>query len=274
MPGVTKRVLWRALIWTIIILYILPIAWMYVSAVRTNPDFWSNPIGIPASIELGNFVEAYRMAEMTRHFGVSIFVTAATTALVIACASLAAFSFSRLRYRGRNVAFAVFFLGLILPIQSFLVGLFVMFRGIGWLNTMAAMIFPYAGVHLALAIVIIKYYFDALPTTLEESAYIDGAGAFLVYLRIVMPISQAIILTVSIFTAINAWNEFLIPYVMVQNRAIRPLTTTLYVFATRFSAHYTLLFAALSIIATPMFVVYFVFQKQVQRGITAGALKE
>jgi raffinose/stachyose/melibiose transport system permease protein len=214
------------------------------------------------------------MANMTRHFGISILVTATTTIIVVLFSSLAAFSFSRLRYRGRNILFSIFFIGLILPIQSFLVGLFVLFRSIGLLNTVLAMILPGAGMGLSIAIVIMKYYFDTLPTTLEESAYMDGAGTFLVYRVIVMPISAAIVITVSIFTTINAWNEFLIPFVMVQNQQIRPLTTSLFVFATRFSAQYTLLFAALCIIVTPMFIIYFVFQKQVQSGITAGALKE
>lgn len=267
---------WRraVLIVVVLLFYVVPILWMYLSAMRTDPDFLARPIGIPRSLNPGNFIRAYQMADMTRHFGISILVTAVTTTMVVFFASLAAFSFSRLRYRGRDVAFSVFFLGLILPIQSFIVGLFVLFRSMGMLNRIISMILPSAGMGLPIAIVIMKYYFDALPGTLEESAYMDGAGTFLVYRRIVMPISNAIVVTVGIFTAINAWNEFLIPFVMVQNQAIRPLTTSLFVFATRFSAQYTLLFAALSIVATPMFILYFVFQKQVQQGITAGALKE
>ncbi len=264
----------RLLVSAVLIVYVIPILWMYVSAMRTDPDFLARPIGIPASLNPGNFVRAYQMADMTRHFGISILVTATTTTIVVLFSSLAAFSFSRLRYRGRNILFSIFFVGLILPIQSFIVGLFVLFRSIGLLNTVMAMILPGAGMGLSIAIVIMKYYFDALPTTLEESAYIDGAGTFLVYRAIVMPISAAIVITVSIFTTINSWNEFLIPFVMVQNQRIRPLTTSLFVFATRFSAQYTLLFAALCIVVTPMFIIYFVFQKQVQSGITAGALKE
>lgn len=267
-------ILRRFLALVVVAVYVIPILWMYVSAMRTDPDFLARPIGIPASLNPGNFVRAYQMAGMTRHFGISILVTAATTVIVVLFASLAAYSFSRLRYRGRNILFSIFFLGLILPVQSYLVGLFVLFRSIGLLNTVLAMILPNAGMGLAMAIVIIKYYFDALPTTLEESAYMDGASTFLVYRKIVMPISAAIVITVSIFTTISAWNEFLIPFVMVQNQRIRPLTTSLFVFATRFSAQFTLLFAALSIVVTPMFIVYFVFQKQVQAGITAGALKE
>ena len=272
----TARGSWfrRFLVLFVLAVYVVPILWMYVSAMRTDPDFLARPVGIPTSLNPGNFVRAYQMADMTHHFGISIVVTAATTAIVVLFASLAAYSFSRLRYRGKNVLFGIFFLGLILPVQSYLVGLFVLFRSLGLLNTMMAMILPNAGMGLAIAIVIMKYYFDALPSTLEESAYMDGASTFLVYRRIVMPISAAIVITVSIFTTITAWNEFLIPFVMIQNQRIRPLTTSLFVFATRFSAQYTLLFAALSIVVTPMFIIYFVFQKQVQAGITAGALKE
>jgi len=276
--GATKRktvVMWSRILTVLIMLfYALPIVWMYLSAMRTDPDFLARPLGIPKALNFENFVTAYRMADMTRHFLVSILVTAVGTIIVLFAASLAAFSFSRLRYRGRDTLFALFFLGLILPVQSFIVGLFVLFRSIGWLNTIAAMVIPTAGMGIPIAIVIMKYYFDALPSSLEESAYIDGAGTFLVYRAIVLPISTAIIMTVAIFTAINIWNEFLIPFVMVQSERIRPLTTSLYVFSTRHSARITLQMAALSIIVTPMFLLYAVFQKQVQRGITAGALKE
>lgn len=257
----------------IIAVYALPVFWMYLSATRTNPDFIANPLGLPEKMYLTNFVDAYRMAEMTLHFGISILVTVLSTGLVLLVASLAAYSFSRLNYRFRNAIFAVFFVGLILPIQSFLVGLFVSFRAIGLLNTIWAMVLPTAGIGTPLAILIMKYYFDALPTSLEESAYLDGASTFLVYRAIIMPISSAIVVTVLIFTAINVWNEFLIPFVMVQSQRIRPLTTSLYVFSTRHAAQITLKLAALSIIATPMFLVYFLFQRRVQEGITAGALK-
>jgi len=257
----------------IVVIYALPVVWMYLSATRTNPDFIANPLGLPEQVNFSNFIDAYQMAEMTRHFGISILVTVLSTGIVLFFGSLAAFSFSRLRYRYRNAIFGLFFVGLILPIQSFLVGLFVLFRGIGLLNTIWAMVLPTAGIGMPIAILIMKYYFDALPTSLEESAYIDGASSFLVYRAIVMPISSAIVVTVIIFTAINVWNEFLIPFVMVQSQRIRPLTTSLYVFSTRYAAQFTLKLAALSIIATPMFVVYFFFQRQVQEGITAGALK-
>jgi len=89
-----------------------------------------------------------------------------------------------------------------------------------------------------------------------------------------MPISTAIVVTVITFTAVNVWNEFLLPFVMIQTENLKPITTSLYVFSTKHSAQLTLKLAALTIIATPMFIVYFVFQKQIQEGITAGALKE
>ncbi len=257
----------------LIVLYALPIAWMYVSATRTDADFIADPLGLPESIHVENFARAYRTAEMTRHFAISIVVTSVSTAIVVSASSMAAFSFSRLQYRFRGALFSIFFVGLILPIQSFIVGLFVFFRLLGLLNSIWAMILPTAGIGLPIAILIMKYYFDTMPTSLEESAYIDGASSFLVYRAIVMPISSAIIVTVIIFSAINVWNEFLIPFVMVQSRNIRPLTTSLYVFSTRHAAQITLTIAALAIIATPMFAVYFLFQRRVQEGITAGALR-
>jgi raffinose/stachyose/melibiose transport system permease protein len=237
-------------------------------------DFINRPLALPAHLHFDNYVVAFKEAELARHFLISIVITVTSVFLVVALAALAAFGFSRLDFAGKRLLYLSFFVGLILPIQSFLVGMFVQFRVVHLLNTLPAVILPVTALSLPIAVLLLKTYFDALPSSLEESATIEGAGALQIFWKIILPIGNAIIVTVVTFTTINVWNEFLIPFVMIQSDALKPLTTSLYVFSTKHSALLTLKLAALAIIATPMFIIYFVFQRQIQEGITAGAVKD
>ncbi len=257
-----------------LMVYLLPILWMYVSSARTNADFINAPLKIPSRLYFGNYVKAFKMAKIGYHFIISTIITTVSVLIIVTFSSMAAFSFSRLRYKGRDFLYSLFFLGLILPTQSFLVGMFVMFRVTHILNTLWSVILPVSAIGLPIAILLIKAFFDSLPSSLEESALIEGANVFQIFWFISLPIANAIIATVIVFDTINAWNEFMLPFVMIQSERFKPLTTSLYVFSTKHSAKLTLKLAALTIIATPMFIVYFIFQNQIQKGITAGALKD
>jgi len=271
--NVALRIISRVILSVVLLVYLVPIVWMYSSSMRTNGEIILNPLGIPTRIDFSNFVLAWEMANMGRHFIISITITAVSMILVVGSASLAAYAFSRLNFAWRKPLYAFFLFGLILPSQSFLVGLFILFREIGLLNTLWSVILPVSAIAMPLAILLTKNYFDSLPSSIEESAQIEGASTFTIFWAIILPLATPILATVTTFTIINVWNEFMIPFVMVQSNEMRPLTTSLYVFSTRHSANYALRLAALAVIATPMFGVYILLQSQIQRGITAGAVK-
>jgi len=270
---VALRIISRVILSVVLLVYLVPIVWMYSSSMRTNGEIILNPLGIPTRIDFSNFVLAWEMANMGRHFIISITITAVSMILVVGSASLAAYAFSRLNFAWRKPLYAFFLFGLILPSQSFLVGLFILFREIGLLNTLWSVILPVSAIAMPLAILLTKNYFDSLPSSIEESAQIEGASTFTIFWAIILPLATPILATVTTFTIINVWNEFMIPFVMIQTNEMRPLTTSLYVFSTRHSANYALRLAALAVIATPMFGVYILLQSQIQKGITAGAVK-
>ncbi len=273
-PGQTIMLITaRAVLILVLLVYLIPIIWMYSSSMRSNGEILLDPLGFPTRINFQNYITAWKMAELGRHFIVSIIITSVSMLIVVSFSSLAAYGFSRLDFAGRKSLYAFFLIGLVLPPQSFLVGLFILFREVGLLNTLWSVILPVSAISLPLSILLTKNYFDSLPTSLEESAHLEGAGTFAIYRMIILPLATPILATVMTFTVIGVWNEFMIPFVMIQTAKMRPLTTSLYVFSTKYSANYALKLAALTMIATPMFVVYFLFQSQIQKGITAGAIK-
>jgi raffinose/stachyose/melibiose transport system permease protein len=267
------QIVGRIILSFVMILYLVPVGWMYTSSMRTNGEILLDPLGMPSRITFENHVEAWQTADLGRHFLISIAITTIAVAGVVAFSTLAGYGFSRLDFPFRRGLYVFFLFGLILPVQSFLVGMFILFRLTGLLNTLWSVILPTAGLALPLAILLAKTYFDTLPSSLEESAYLEGASSFAILRLIILPLSTPIVATILTFSVIAVWNEFMIPFVMIQTSSMRPLTTSLYVFSTRFSANYALILAALTMIATPMFLVYVAFQSQIQRGITAGAIK-
>ncbi len=257
----------------VMMFYVLPIGWMYLSSMRSTGEILMNPLGLPSKISFQNYIDAYKIADLGSHFFISVVITGLSVLLIIIMATMAAFAFSRLKFRGQKILYAVFALGLILPIQSFLVGLFIMFKGMGLLNTIWAVVFPVTAMGLPLGIYLTKNFFDSLPGSLEESALVEGASTLQIFWMIILPLSTPITATVITFSAINAWNEFMLPFVMIQENSLKPLTTSLYVFSTKHSANISLKLAALTMIATPMFIIYFLFQSQITKGLTAGAIK-
>ena len=274
MKKIIRKVLFFVFVGVVLLIYAYPVAWMYLSSMRTTSDLIRRPLAFPETLNWRNFVTAFQMANLGHHFIVSVLLTTASVVIVMVFGILAAYSFSRLKYRGKNVLFLLFFLGLILPVHGFLVGLFIQFKTLSLLNTVWAFILPVSGINLSLAIILIKTYMDGIPTSLEEVAYLDGATSYQVLWYVILPLSAPILVTVITFTAISIWNEFLIPFVMIQSAKIKPLTTSLYVFSTKYASKISLKLAALAMIATPMFIIYIFFQNQIQKGITAGALKD
>jgi raffinose/stachyose/melibiose transport system permease protein len=262
-----------AFLLSVLMFYFFPIAWMYLSSMRSNGEILKNPLGFPTKISFVNYIEAFQMADLFSHFLISVIITAVSVFTIVMLATLAGYAFSRLDFKGKKIFYSLFALGLILPVQGFLVGMFILFKVTNLLNTIWSVILPVSAVGLPLAVFLIKNFYDTLPTSLEESAYIDGASALRIFWSIVLPLTKPITATVIIFSAVGAWNEFLIPFVMIQESSIKPLTTSLYVFSTKHSANFALKQAALAMIATPMFLIYFLFQGQIQRGLTAGAVK-
>ena len=187
--------------------------------------------------------------------------------------SAAAFAFSRYRFRGRTVALGCFALGLLLPLQSYVIAQSTLFTELELTDTRLALILPYAAMGLPLAVWLLKAYLDGLPEELFDAARIDGAGELRQLVSVVAPLLRPGLATVAILTALSAWNEFLLALLYIQDDELKTIPTGLLAFSTRYTTDYSLLFAALSIVTVPMILVYLVFNRHIVDGITAGSVK-
>ncbi|MBX3086945.1 MAG: carbohydrate ABC transporter permease [Cryobacterium sp.] len=247
--------------------------WMVASSFKSNSAIFREPFAFPTSIDLGQWAKAWEVGNIGQYALNSVIVTGTSVLLILALGSAAAFGLSRFRFAGRGFLMGAFALGLLLPLQSYFIAQSQIFTDLAITDTYWALIIPYTGMGLPLAVFLLKVYLDALPNELFEAAKIDGAGDLRVFIGLVMPLLRPGLATVAIFSALSCWNEFLLALLYIQDDSLKTIPTGLLAFSSRYVTDYGLLFSALSIITLPMIAIYVVFNKQIVEGITAGSLK-
>lgn len=255
------------------IVYAFPLVWMGVSGLKTNQQIFTNPFALPETWDFSIWWRAWEVGNLGRYALNSAIVTGATLVVVLLCASLAAFAFATYTFKGKGIVMGLLSLGLLLPLQSYFIAQSSMFNALYITNTRFALIIPYVAMGLPLATYLLTVYLRALPVELFEAARIEGASDIALFRLIAMPLLRPGIATVAIFTALNAWNEFLLALLYIQDDALKTIPTGLLAFSSRYVTDYGLLFAALTIVTVPMIAIYVAFNKQIVAGITAGSLK-
>lgn len=255
------------------VVFFFPMVWMVVSSFKSNAEIFRSPFALPTQVDLGRWAEAWEVGHLGQYALNSAITTAVAVMLILVLGASAAFAFSRYRFRGRGFLLSLFALGLILPLQSYFIAQSTLFNQLAITDTRLALIIPYAAMGLSLAVYLLKVFLDALPDELFDAARIDGAGDARVFWLLALPLLRPGLATVAIFSALAAWNEFLLALLYIQSDELKTIPTGLLAFSSRYVTDYSLLFSALSIVTLPMIVIYIVFNRQIVEGITAGSVK-
>ncbi len=251
-----------------------PMVWMAYSSMKPNRLIFTDPWSLPEQFTLERFSEAWVVGNLGRYFTNSMIVTSTTVLLVVLLASLAAYAFARLEFRGRQPLFYLFLAGLVIPAQTFVIPLFVLLRNLGLIDSYPALILPYTALGLPMSIFILHAFFSTLPRDLEDAAAIDGCGLFRIYSLIIMPISKPALATIAILAAIDSWNEFLFAMLFIRDTMTRTLPIGLYIFYGHYDIDYQMLFSGLTVATIPLVLFYVFFHRFIIEGLTVGALKE
>lgn len=255
------------------VICLLPLLWMMMSAFKDNGSISLSPLSLPTSLDFSVFADAWAVGGIGQYAINSIIVTVVTTALVLFVSSMAGFALSRLTFWGSRYILVGMVLGLLLPIQAYFIAQNQLFEAVHLKDTRLALIVPYTAIGIPLAIWLIKTYVDSMPKEMFEAARIDGASDLAVYRMIMLPVMRPALVTVGIFTALAAWNEFLLALLYVQDETLKTIPTGLLAFSSRYATDYRMLFAALTMVTVPLVIVYVVFSKQITEGLTQGSVK-
>ena len=220
-----------------------------------------------------NYLTPLTHSFFVRGFLNSAIISVPAVTLVLFIASLTGFALSKLNLIGREIIFPVFLVALMLPVSAIIIQLFLMMIRLNLLNNHLGVILPVVSLTMPFGLLVIKNYMDDIPNDIVEASVIDGCSHFTIYWRIVLPLSLPALSAVTIFSFLNAWNEYLLPLVALRRTDLLPVTRLTSFFINQFTRNYHMFFASSVIIILPVVVVYVFLQRYFIRGLTAGALK-
>ncbi|MGP3951960.1 carbohydrate ABC transporter permease [Streptomyces sp. 7N604] len=251
-----------------------PVYWLVISALRPNHEIRSYEQTLwPSSITFDNFVRATGQPNFTTAIQSSLIIclTAVIGAMVIA--TIAAFAVGRFRFYGRKAFLIVLIMVQMLPPTAMLIPIYIQLNAMGALNEYWGVIIVYLVSTLPFAVIMIRGFVVNIPVELEESAMVDGCTRMGAFRRVVFPLLAPGLAAASIFALVNAWNEYLFAYVLMNDNDKYTLNVWLMTFTTERGTDYGALMAASVLIALPVVIFFMIIQKKMAAGLTSGAVK-
>lgn len=263
----------RVLLFLVMVYLLAPFVWMIFTSVLPAADLKQ----MPPQVDLGNVsLDRYRELMSDRTFLLPMYnsavVAASTTALCLILGSLAAYGIARFRFPGRRSILLAMLATQMVPPIVLAVPLFLILRGLGWLDTQQGLILTYTAFILPLVVWILVGFFEEIPPSLERAARIDGCSRFQAMLRVIMPLSASGLAATAIFAFITAWSDFFLALVLTTDAALTlPVRTAQ--FQGLFALDYRSAATAAVITTIPVLLLTLGFQKWIVRGLTEGAVK-
>jgi N-acetylglucosamine transport system permease protein len=260
-------------LWAIAVVF--PMGWMIYSSFKTDQELFFSPWTLPKVLQWDNFVRAWNDARIGDFFLNTLIVVVPALVLTLIISAMAAYVLARYEFIGNRFLFYLFLMGMLFPIFLALVPLFSLVNNLGLLNSYVGLILVYIAYSLPFTIFFLIGFFKTLPSELPEAAIIDGANQYQVFFLVMLPLAAPGLLSMAIFNFLGMWNQYILPLVLVsdENKYVLSQGLAFMLFQQFYQNDWSALFAAVTMIMIPTLVLYIIFQGQIQRGMTSGALK-
>ena len=262
-------------LWIFSLTCIFPLFWMLYSSLKEKRVFNADIIGLPKNPTLINYIRI--LTNKDYHLGQSMFNSVRTTFIsvifIVLFAFIVGYILARVKFRGNRALYMMFLMGMLIPIHSLLVPIYVVFKAAGLSNHWFTLILPYISFNVSLGIFLVEGYVKGVPVALEEAAAIDGSSFSRTLWSIIMPICKPILITIAIIQSFGCWNEFSFALVLIRDQILQTVPLALTQFKGQFASDYPKQMAAMLVTMAPIVVLYFVFSKQIIKGMVAGAVK-
>ncbi|MEV0642924.1 carbohydrate ABC transporter permease [Streptomyces sp. NPDC050619] len=252
---------------------VVPLIYAMVSGFKSTDELSRNPIGLPDSWVISNYTDIIGSGAFWQLLGSSTLIAIGTTVIVVAASALAAFSFARFAFRGREVLFTLFTMGLMFPFAVAALPLFLLLRSMGLLDNPLGVILPQAAFGLPMTIIILRGFFRQIPGELEEAATLDGCGPLGFFWRVLLPMARPALGTVSVLAVVTSWNNFFLPLLVFTDSTWWTIPIGVQQFQGQYATEYARVFAYLVLAMVPALAFYSVAERQLVGGLTAGATK-
>lgn len=272
--GVTSVIL-NAIMLLFSLSCIFPLVWMLYSSLKVKREFNKDIISLPTDPTIQNFIDV--LTNPDYHIGDSILNSVRTTvisvALIVFFGFIVGYFLARIRFKGSKIIWLMLLMGMLIPVHSLLVPIYVVFNRTGLSNQWFTLIIPYVAFGMPIAVFLCQSFIKEVPTALEEAASIDGCSFSGTLFKVIMPICKPIMITVAILQTFSCWNEFSFALVLIKDTALQTVPLAMTQFTGQFSSDYPKIMAAMLITMAPIVILYFAFSKQIIKGMVAGAIK-
>ncbi len=254
------------------VLALIPFLWMISTSLKSRGALMSIPIEwMPAEPTLDAYTEVFSRFPFLRTIGNSLFISVAFTLITLVSASMAAFAFAKLRFRGSGVILSIYIATMMIPTQVTMIPLFVVMNRLGLIDSYASVILP--SMFKPFAVFLLVQQMKTIPNDYLDAARIDGAGLFHIYFRVALPLCIPTLATLAVTTFMESWNDYLWPLLMLTDRNKMTLPIALSTLNGQYNTEYNVLMAGSLISMIPIIIIYIAAQKQFKAGLMAGGIK-
>ena len=267
-------VILNVILWLFSLTCIFPLVWMLYSSLKEKRQFNADIIGLPKTPTLANYqkILSNKDYNLLQTMGNSLRSTVLSVILIVLIAFIVGYILSRIDFKLNKPLYIMFLMGMLIPIHSLMVPIYIIFSRSGLSNRWFTLLFPYVAFALPMSIFLVQGYVKGIPTELEEAAAIDGSGFTKTLFGIILPVCKPILVTVAIINVFGCWNEFSFALILIKDSALYTVPLGLKQFTGQFNSDYPKIMAAMLMTMSPVVIFYFAFSKQIIKGMVAGAV--
>lgn len=272
-----KAVLSKVIVYVILIIIalamVIPFLWMLSASIKSDREvFQMNPfVWIPENPKWSNYHDIWTKIPFARFVGNTVYLTIVVTFLQLLTSSFAAYSFAKLDFRHKNGLFLAYIATIAMPWQVYMVPQFIMMRKMGLNDKLLAIICLQA--FSAFGVFMMKQFYEGIPGDLCEAARIDGMSEYKIYATIMLPLSKPALSTLTIFTFVNTWNDYLGPLIYLKSQEKKTIQLGLKMFISQYSSDYGLIMAGSVLSLIPVLIVFLCLQQYFVEGVASTGLK-
>ncbi|MDF2615059.1 MAG: ABC-type sugar transport system, permease component [Clostridia bacterium] len=252
---------------------IFPILWLLISSFKTNAELMSEPFGLPAVWQFGNYLNALKASNLGILFANSVFISIAATCINIMLAGMISYCIARFTFKGKEIIFVMFSAGILVPLNALMVPYFTIVNKLGLYDKHIGLIIVYTAIGIPVSTFIVRGFMNGIPREVEEAAIIDGCGFFKRFFMIILPLSKTGLVTAATFQFLTCWNEFVYSMLLTSSTKVRTIQLGIRYFTNQFSTDFVSMYAAIIVSIIPSVICYMLFQEQIISGLTSGAVK-
>lgn len=255
------------------VLTVFPFVWVVMNSFKPSAEVLRSSFALPNPVTMMNYGNAFGKLNVLNAYGHSFLISGSVTVGVMVFASLMSFGLTRYHFKGKQLVRSLIVASLMFPVFATIIPVFRMIVEWGLLNKNIAVILPQIAGNLSFATIVMTGFMQSIPVEMEEAAYMEGANVFQVFGRIIVPLCRPSLATVAIFSFLWSYNDLFVQKIMIRDPKRYPISTLLEQISSQYGTDFGLMAASVTIIVVPVMIVYVILQKNIIKGLTAGAVK-